>query len=651
MSVTVKNNELWLGFRHHGLQIVSLLDGTISSLQFPDKSNLGITKVLHSTNNTSWIGTYHSGLFKLDKGKIRSLYSENPNEGSTIDEQSITALCELKNGKLLIGTEGGIYEFDPQTDIFSPIQLDIQNTEINPVILSIAESNNGAIWVGTKDQGAYLLAGSDESTLDGSRNVGKLVEILVDSTVYAIEFDRSNHAWLSTPRGLVELDEAGVVVNVYTAADGLQGDDFNFGASHKDQNGLLYFGGSNGYSRFDPSKIEIDSIPPPIVLTDLNIAGRKPTLPVALRDLEVIELAHSDYFITILFSALDFVDPSKNQYSYKLVGFDPEWIDNDTRNSATYTNLPAGEYTFRVRGASSTGVWNLEGASIRVRVLPPYWLTWWAFVIYAVVGLTLVYLAKRFYDDRIITRRATARVREMQGVAEMANDELQEQLEIQDELVKSAYRHNIDTLQHIGNFIALQSEFFEDEALLESIAGNQGRVAALGQLESCLYYQGDTLFADLSRYVDLIFATILQSSPIPIERIATTNEIGNRLVPIGLATPLALLSYELLLNCVLHAFDDDAAANFILITLEQTHATDEQESELTLTVRDSGSGIPGNISIANAESTGFAIVSSVARQIGGHVDISTDNGTVIVISIPGAPELLLPFGGQREFHS
>ncbi|MEH6583974.1 MAG: triple tyrosine motif-containing protein, partial [Halioglobus sp.] len=437
--------------------------------------------------------------------------------------------------------------------------------------------------------------------------------------------------------------------NQYSKAEGLQGDDFNFGASHKDSTGRLYFGGSNGYNRFDPKKIDIRSPPPPVVLTRLNIAGREPRLPVDLQSLELVELAHEDYFITIIFSALDFLDPSKNKYSYKLEGFDPEWIDNDNRNSATYTNLPAGEYTFRVRGANSAGVWNLEGASLKLRVFPSIWMSQWAFLGYALLLAVLVYFAMKAYEKRAVLRKATIMSESIRHAAEQVNDELQEQLEIQDQLVRSVYLHNVETLDLLKSFNTIQSSFSDDEAIEEALDRNLERVRAIRQLENSVCVHGDSVVADLKKYTDLIISQVLKSAIISAESITTVNEVSNRMVPIEIATPLAILIFELLHNAIHHACDEERSLNFVQVTLDLVSSPASGERDLILTVRDNGLGIPEGVSKLGTDSAGLAIVNHAVELLGAQLDISNQGGTTVSLILHNAPELILPYTGLQEF--
>ena len=641
MSISAKGKKLWIGLRHNGVQVVDLVNGETYKQDFSGRSNLAITKILHANDGTTWIGTYYNGLFRVTNGESISLYGEGGRNSSKLDEQSITTIFEASAGRLIIGTEGGAYSYDPITTGFSPLKLGYEDKHIYPTILSIAQSKRGNIWIGTKDHGIFLQSQLIASNSHPSSPLKDFGSKLAGITAYSIEFDSNDHAWISTTNGLLEVDRDGELLNSYSNADGLQGNDFNFGASHKDSQGRLYFGGSNGYNRFHPDNIHIDSLPPPVVLTGLNIAGKTPELPVALQDLELIELAHEEYFITFIFSALDFLDPSKNQYSYKLENFDPEWIDNSTRNSATYTNLPPGEYTFRVRGANSAGVWNMEGASVRVRVLPSRWLTWWALMSYAIAIAVLVAVAKRFYDHRLIAKRATLDAKKMTTAANQASDDLQEQLEIQDDLVKSVHKHSVETLDWVRDIISLQANFFPDDSMRDAIESYQARILALGQLESCVFYQGDAVFADLNKYIDLVIGLALQSCPIPTESIVTTNEVSKRLVPKIFATPLAIITYELIHNCAQHAFANEASANYIQISLVATKTDPSAAQALTLSVQDNGIGMSENLSSQGADSAGLSIVNAIVEKLGGLIEIDRRSGTRVTITLPDTPDLLV----------
>jgi two-component sensor histidine kinase len=345
-------------------------------------------------------------------------------------------------------------------------------------------------------------------------------------------------------------------------------------------------------------------------------------------------LTHTDRFVTFQFSVLDFTYPEKNRFRYKLENFDTVWIDSGTRNSATYTNLPAGDYVFRVQGANSAGIWNKDGITIDVHVLPPPWLTWWAFLLYGISLLFLVWVARRIYHSYVADRRAAQLEIDKLEAENRSYDDMQEQLELQDELVKSAYQHNMTTLSLISDCISHRGINPSDAVKRDLKESNVRRIAALSSLEDCLYYQAGGPVANLQKYTDSMIPVVLESSPIRPETIISINEVSSTLIQAKLATPLSIIIYELLENCMQHAFVDESPANYIHINM--THCTNPGSPRhcLKLSVRDSGIGIPGSVEDLADASSGIGIVKSIVEKLGGDIQFSGTTGTTVSITIP-----------------
>ena len=204
----------------------------------------------------------------------------------------------------------------------------------------------------------------------------------------------------------------------------MQGEYFGLNSAYKSPDGKLYFGGRNGFNSFYPQDITTNSTPPNIVLTEFKRFGKQVIpnlkqddflLEKPINELESLELTHKYYVIGFEFAALDFAAPEKNQYAYKLEGFDPDWtyVSADER-TATYTNLPSGNYTFRVKGSNKDGVWNEEGKSLKVKVYPAPWLSWWAYTIYVFTFFALLswYLHRKNKRNLMITNMLKEQVEE-----------------------------------------------------------------------------------------------------------------------------------------------------------------------------------------------------------------------------------------------
>ena len=306
-----------------------------------------------------------------------------------------------------------------------------------------------------------------------------------------------------------------------------------------------------------------------------------------LRDATSVQLTHKDQFIQFEFSVMDLIDPENNQYRYMLEGFDHAWVENGTRNSATYTSLPAGQYTLRVQGANSAGVWNREGLSIDVDVLPAPWRTWWAFTLYALVFLFMLWLFVRAYVSFALQHKARQLARQMVESEQHADDEMQEQLEIHDDLVKSVYRHSVSTLNLVSELISAKGEHLADETACELMQASVSRVGALAMLEDCLYYQGEVLLADLNKYTNMLVSRLLKHAIVGAENIVTTNEVMSRPFPVEQASPLAIVLFEVIENAMQYAFEDVSRVNYLHIALRLDQSGDS-DSNFRLVVRDNG---------------------------------------------------------------
>jgi two-component sensor histidine kinase len=533
---------------------------------------------------------------------------------------------------LLASSEQDIYLYNLSEGRFNLLELKFENSARPPMILSLSQSSNGDIWVGTKDQGLFIWpVENHKADSHNLRRVNQDGE-MPPSTIYAIEFDREGNAWCSTQQGIIKLDKYGRFLARFTSADGLQGDDFNFSASFIDNQGRMYFGGSNGYSRFTPEEVDIDSTPPRLSLNNIDISSDGEVFSYDATDLQALELGHEDQHVRFDFSVLDFLDPEKNQYRHKLEGLDRVWIDNGTRSSASYTDIPAGKYVLRIQGSNSAGVWNRDGLSLNIQVAPPPSRTWWAKCIYSVLLALLGWFVKRVYDSYSIERRATQLAMERHHAAELADDEMQEQLEIMDNFVKSAYQHNVETLTLVNDVIAAQSETVTDVTARRLAGTAIERVNALALLEDCLYHENEALLVDLHKYTDIITTRLLEDSPVREETITTINEVSASLLPIEPGAPLAIALYELLENSIQHAFKEEALANYIHISFTNEYLTEQSAFRYCLTVQDNGRGLPVDLDPQAQDSAGMAILHTMAERLAGSLNFNSKDGTSISLT-------------------
>ncbi len=645
-TLAARGTELWMGFLRGGLYAANTDDAQAPKppnlIRMNSINDLVVTKILAGRSDTDiWIATYNHGLFRITEDDTYSYYGRN-----TLPEKTITLLFWSKAKKLLAVSENRIYKYDPIADQFRTIHFDFQLGKIRPFVYSIAQASNDDILFGTKDYGLFIWP--EESQRENQFHLTAATQSgLETSTIYGIEPDSQRNLWCSTQNGIVKLNSDGRLIRRFTTADGLQGNDFALGASFTSRKGLIYFGGVNGYNRFDPNEVSIDTAPSPMRLTAINFPKKDERNLGTIDQLKSLLLTHQDHFVTFQFSVLDFISPEKNQFRFKLENFDTDWVENGTRNTATYTNLPAGDYVFRVQGANSAGIWNRDGITLAVRVLPPPWFSWWAYSIYGIVLLLLGWCAHRIYHSYAIDRKSAQMAMQMFEDANRADDEMQEQLEVHDELIQSAFQHHLTTLSLVSDFISHRGSKEPDDHLCEVTESGIKRIAALSILESCLYYQAGDSVTDLHKYTENVVPVLLKSTSVASETIVTINEVTSILLPTEIATPLSVVIYELLENCMQHAFEVTSPANYIHIKMFFNPNSASTRGGLVLSIQDSGIGLPDSIENLALESAGIGIVQSIVKKLGGTLQCSDNKGTTISITFPDT-DVLYGSGDQSN---
>ncbi len=294
-----------------------------------------------------------------------------------------------QSGNHWIGTSNGL-EYFPKataaspTDFTSPVTYFHQQNDTsslrNQSILSIAEDKNHTIWLGTMNGlSRVVVEKGKKKFINYSTRTG-----LKNNVIYAIVTDqKTGHLWLSTNNGLTEFNPSGAVVANYDIHDGLQSNEFNSYASFKAPDGELFFGGINGYTSFYPDQIKLDATPPKISITGIILNGNRLLNLEEFQQSKTIDLKYKDNSFTVNFIGLHYVDPQKNQYAYKLEGFQSDWIYSGSSRQVNFSQLPPGNYVFRVKAANSDGIYNTDGDMFVINIKPPFYKTIWFYLLIA----------------------------------------------------------------------------------------------------------------------------------------------------------------------------------------------------------------------------------------------------------------------------
>ncbi|HKI73911.1 MAG TPA: histidine kinase dimerization/phosphoacceptor domain -containing protein, partial [Pseudomonadales bacterium] len=372
-------------------------------------SSNAVSAILVDSKGRVWLTTYGGGVDQyLGAGKF-SHYPRKDNPKGAFSSLKAVDIAEAPDGRLWIATDGGgVVILDPATG-------DTQNLRSSPGDPASLSSDNiinvtdalGTMWVGSLDHGLNRLNPNSMQFTHYTKSNG-----LTSDAVYGMLADGNGNLWISSGKGLSVLNPRTNEIVTYDQTHGLQSEDFNNGAALKLADGSFLFGGSNGFNAFAPDHVKGNTYVPPIVVTEFSKFNEPFSLPKPVWRSNKIELNHDDFVIGFEFAAMDFTAPEKNRYQYMLEGFDRNWVDaKPGTHQVTYTNLDPGHYTFRVRGSNNDGVWNEAGTSIAVSVNPPIWATWWAYLVYLVLGVLIVYQLQKA-NGRRLRREAEKRYSE-----------------------------------------------------------------------------------------------------------------------------------------------------------------------------------------------------------------------------------------------
>jgi len=381
-----------------------------------------------------WVGTLNN-VDRLERGEGRFYtIGDLPLPPGDSDKPRIQTLFEDRRGILWIGTDSGLLAYDPQSGEFTAYYSDPEDptTLSNDVVLSIHEDRAGDFWVGTFHGGLNKF---DRQT--GRFTHYREVDGLPNDVVYAIleePFGPTKQAgplWLSTNQGLSRFDPQNERFDNYDVRDGLQSNEFNVGAYHLSPDGVMFFGGVNGLNVFAPRELSANPYIPPLVLTSFAQGGEELVSRHELENLKFVILHWPNNYFEFSFAALSYIQPEKNQYAYRLEGFDNEWNEVHNQRNGRYTNLPGGTYTLHIIGSNNDGVWNRTGLTLQIKIVPPFWATWWFRGMMATLIIGGVIGGYRYRVSRIQAR----------------TQELEEQVEAR---TKELMRANIQLTQEIS---------------------------------------------------------------------------------------------------------------------------------------------------------------------------------------------------------
>lgn len=392
--------RIWVGTWNGGLSLFdentkSFFSYEVGYQSNKQLSNPNIFEIVQSAKNKQFFLASFGGMIVLESENppIFKAYANDPSNPNSISGNYLMSIYEDKKGNLWVGSTGGLNHFDYATKKFTRYthQEEDTNSISNSDIKCVLEDSKGRLWVGTAGGLNQMLPNGHflkYTTQNGFPN----------NVINSILEDNQGNLWLSTNLGLCCFNPETKKCRNYDDSDGLQSNQFKADSRFKAKDGQLFFGGVEGFNAFYPDSIKDNPYLPKVLITGLkifnkpvNIGDYDSLLKQHISQTKEVRLSHEHAVFSLDFVALNFTLSNKNQYAYKLEPFEKEWNEVGNQRSATYTNLNAGTYVFRVKASNNDGLWNEEGTSLKIIVLPPWWETWWfRTIVFLIIGASII---------------------------------------------------------------------------------------------------------------------------------------------------------------------------------------------------------------------------------------------------------------------
>lgn len=471
-----KDKKLWFGAFDNKISLYDPIKKIF--LNFHNNENnsksfriWSLRSICVTHDNHTYFGGTNGGLCKLDDGGLTFSYFPLSKENKNgVSDKWINRIYEDSKGILWIGTfQRGIDRFDPKSGIFTNIQSIPGKTNTLPdnyisCIIEPAIYHKQCLWIGT----ASGLCSYDRNS--GQIKTFNLHNGVKNNFIHGILEDNKGFLWLSTNKGLIKFDPLTESIRIYTEEDGLQSNEFNEGAYFKNKDGILYFGSENGIIFFDPNLISDNPNRAKAVITKFKLFNKtvksydyidnRIILYDDISYTRKITLSNADKVFSFEFAGLHYIAPGKIKYRYMLSGFDNDWIEvNALQRFANYTNIPQGNYIFKVTCTNSDGIWSDEIAEINIHILPPFYRTWWFRTLLVVALIGFIISVIRIRTEILHKQKEDLRIKVEKRTAELkiVNEQLeQNQAKIIDQSNKIAIHR--DTLKNQNTILEQQKD-------------------------------------------------------------------------------------------------------------------------------------------------------------------------------------------------
>jgi ligand-binding sensor domain-containing protein len=385
-DIVTDGNSLWIATFSRGINVLNLKTNTwkhyVKGPQPGMLDNNDIFSLYKDKSNNIWVGT-STGAFLFDRK------SEQFIKQDYMQQHYVSDITEDELGQIWFATYiNGVYCFNPRTK-------ELKNYNYNPddptsichyKITSIFLDSKNRLWFASESKGICMFDKATEKFIRYSMKDG-----FSNNVIYKILEDNEMNLWLSSNLGLMRFNPETKQVRIFTKNNGLPGNQFNYKSGYKDKSGKMYFGSLNGLISFQPKQFIFNTHIPPVVITDFHLLNDNNSQSDNDPNTKFKKLKHTQSSFSISFSSLSYVAPEMNKYAYMMEGLDSDWNYLSSPQQITYSNLKHGKYIFRVKASNNDGLWNEHGDKLEIIISPPFWQTVWAYILYFIIVVAILF--------------------------------------------------------------------------------------------------------------------------------------------------------------------------------------------------------------------------------------------------------------------
>ena len=663
-----QNSTLWIGA---GVGIIKYNEKSNKFKFYNETKGNLIYTIKEDFNKDVWAGGFGSGLLKYNstKDSFTSFLPDDENKNAITDDEVIEIIPIDKNTLWVATWTAGIFKFDIKTEEFQPIL--INNKQLNRARISLVDSNKN-IWLGS-DEGLYKISktttthytfeDSDDKKISNNRifaikedskgnfwvgTASGLTKIdknqkttryykqqgLPNDFIYSITIDKKDNIWVSTNHGISVLNSLKKTFKNYTDKDGLQNIEFNGKAGFKDKNGNFYFGGIGGINIFNPENINENPHLPNVHIESVELFNKPINKNTLFKD--DLEFKSSENVLTFNYTALNFINPEKVSYQYKMDGFDNDWRPITKSRTTTYTNLNPGNYIFKVKATNDVGIWNNEATVLKIKITPPWYAQLWFKIVFILSFLLsgilyFFYKTNQLKKDKIklekIVNERTHELIEKNDSLEKIYIVTKKQKENISFLMKEMNHRVRNNLQIISSLLNIQANSTKSSDTKDILNVAKNRILSIAYIQSLLNTESENI--NLGEFIKEISEKIAQTLSSDnnlkfkqVYNIGNIKKYSNKNLSL-----IGLILNELITNTHKYAFNEFSEKNTLTISCKKN--TDSIEIEIS----DNGKGYSKE-NIKNS-SLGLELIREMVFQLNAKLVTDSTNGVSnkIIISI------------------